>query len=144
MLLLASCDNRDPRAEIAVEHAWARETVPGQTSAAAYFTVLNRGRGDDRLIEARSPAAVSGSLHSSSSADGVARMRPIERGVAIPGLGSVEFKPGGNHVMLTGLRQPLRIGTTALLRLRFERSGEQQVELRIVDAAAAGAGHGAH
>ena len=146
LLLLATCGPHDQPPDIAVEQAWARGTVPGQTSGAAYFTILNRGRGDDRLVEASSPAAGAASLHSSSSAGGVARMRPIEDGVMIAGGRSVAFKPGGHHVMLRGLRRPLAAGTTALLRLRFERSGERQVELRIVDAAAAGAGpgHGGH
>jgi copper(I)-binding protein len=138
VFLLASCSSGEQPADIAVGQAWTRETVAGQTSAAAYFSITNRGGRSDRLVLVSSPLAKAASLHSSSSEGGVARMRPIADGLAIPAGGSAEFKPGGNHVMLTGLSQPLKAGTSSELRLRFERSGERRVELRVLDAAASG------
>ena len=140
-LLLPSCNAGEPK--IAAADGWAREVAPGQSSAAAYVTVSNSGDGADRLIGARSPASSGAELHSSSSADGIARMRRIDGGVEVAARSTVEFRPRGNHIMLTGLKQPLRAGDTAELTLTFERSGARTIPLRILPAAATdGHAHG--
>jgi copper(I)-binding protein len=54
--------------------------------------------------------------------NGVMRMRPLE-GLDVPKDGTVELKPGGTHVMLMGLKQPLQSGATLELDLKFEKSG---------------------
>lgn len=144
LLPLASCE--DPPPDLSVSNAWVRETVPGQTAAAVYLTIVNEG-GSDRLVEAGTPAAASASLHASTSEGGVARMRPLSGGLEIPEAGQVTLRPGGNHIMLTGLGLILRQGESIILRLGFERSGERTVRVRIVDAAASGAeppGHQGH
>ncbi len=46
----------------------------------------------------------------------------MEAGLAIPAGATVELKPGGSHVMVTGLGGPLRSGDTLKLTLRFEKS----------------------
>ncbi len=133
-LVLLSCDaERAP--DIAIGNGWTRETAPGQ-AAAVYLTVTNRGDGDDRLVDARSSAAVAAILHSSTSAGGIARMRPLEGGFEVPARERVELKPGGTHIMLTGLNKPLNAGQTVDLALGFARSGRRQIAVRVVPAAA--------
>ena len=134
LLLLASC-NKSGSPDIQVSDAWARETVAGQTATAAYMTLRNRGRGDDRLIAISAPAPTVAMLHASDNSGGVARMRPMEAGLAIPAGAAVELKPGGSHVMVTGLGGPLRSGDTLKLTLRFEKSGERPVDVRVTSAA---------
>ena len=136
VLALLSCSARP---DVEVVNGWARESAPGQATAAAYFTVTNAGNGDDRLVEVSSPAAAAAALHSSSSADGVARMRALGDGLAIPARSTVELKPGGTHVMLMGLRQPLTAGGKLDLELRFAASGRRAAQMRIVPATAYGA-----
>lgn len=131
LLLLASCNGEGAPPTIAVESAWARATVPGQTATAGYFTLVNSG-GEDRLLSVSSPTA-DASLHSTTMHSGVARMRPVEA-LEIPAGGTVQLEPGGNHVMLIGLKQPLEAGATVPLNLRFERSGERQVQLQVRSA----------
>ena len=142
LLLLASCtDSGPPR--LSVRDAWTRETVPGQTAAAVYLTIDNEG-GRDRLVQVWTPAAASASLHSSSNDGGVARMRPLPDGLEIPAGGRVVLKPGGDHIMLTGLGLVLRRGDGIALRLGFERSDARTVRVRIVDAASTGAVEATH
>lgn len=62
-------------------------------------------------------------------------MRPMQAGLAIPADATVELKPGGSHVMVTGLADPLRAGDTLRLTLRFEKSGERPVDVRVTPAA---------
>jgi copper(I)-binding protein len=135
-LLLASCKPASAPPAVSVDGAWARATVPGQTGSAAYFTIRNAG-GPDKLLSVTSPAA-DASLHSTSMDNGVMRMRPLE-GLDVPKDGTVELKPGGTHVMLMGLKQPLQSGATLELDLKFEKSGERKVTAE-VRPASAGAG----
>ena len=133
LLLLASCNNPGSP-DVQVSDAWARETVAGQTATAAYMTLKNRGAGDDRLVAVAAAAPAVAMLHASENAGGIARMRPMEAGLAIPAGATVELKPGGSHVMVTGLGDPLRSGDTLKLTLRFEKSGERPVDVRITSA----------
>jgi copper(I)-binding protein len=139
-LLLTACSSGTP--DVAVRDAWAGATVPGQRSGAVYLTLDNRGSGGDRLIGVASDVAAGASLHRSSMESGIARMRPIADGVAVEAGEQAMLKPGADHVMLTGLEQPLVAGRSIPLRLRFERSGERQVSA--VVRSADGAGHGRH
>jgi copper(I)-binding protein len=127
-LLLASCKPASAPPAVSVDGVWARATVPGQSGSAAYFTIRNAG-GEDKLLTVSSPGA-DASLHSTSMDNGVMRMRPIEA-LDIPANGTVELKPGGTHVMLMGLKQPLQAGSALELDLKFEKSGERKVTAEV-------------
>ena len=132
-LLLASCSKSGP-ADIRITDAWARETVSGQTSTAAYMVLTNRGADDDRLVSVSAKAPAMAMLHSSESSNAVSRMRPMASGLSIPAGAKIELKPGGTHVMVTGLRAPLNVGDTVKLTLRFEKSGDRPVDVRVTPA----------
>jgi copper(I)-binding protein len=123
-LLLASCKAASGPPAISIDDAWARASVPGQMASAAYFTIHNDG-GPDRLLSVTSPQA-SASLHSTSMNDGVMRMRPLQS-LDVPAKTTVTLKPGGTHVMLMGLKQPLEAGSAISLDLKFDKSGERHV-----------------
>jgi copper(I)-binding protein len=129
---------------VTVTDAWARPTVAGQPVGGGYLT-LRGGSAADRLLSASSAVAASVELHSMAMEGDVMRMRPVD-GIAVPAGGTVELKPGGLHLMLMGLKQPLAAGSKLPLTLRFEKAGELQVELVVGQRAAAPAaakdGHG--
>jgi len=133
-LLLAACSAR-VAPDIVVENGWARATVAGQGSAAAYLTIVNRGSGDDRLIDVSMPRARMAKLHSSSMEGGVMRMRDLSDGLAIPGGETVRLAPNGTHVMITGLAQPLRPGEQLAATLRFAKAGTKTLAIRVEQAA---------
>ena len=114
--------------------AWARETVAGQSGTAAYATITNRGSGDDRLLGVSAAPPIAGSLHETSTQGGVSSMRPLENGLDIPAGSTVALKPGGAHVMISGLTAPLREGDDLKLTLRFERSGDRAIDFRVASA----------
>jgi copper(I)-binding protein len=134
-LLLSSCGAHRPP-EISIENAWARATAPGQASAAVYMTIVNSG-GEDKLTKAFSRAG-DVSFHSSSMDGGVMRMRPLNS-VQVPANSTVELKPAGTHIMVTGLKRLLMAGQTIELNLAFERSGQRSVRVKIVPAGSNGA-----
>ena len=133
LMVLASCSKSGPT-DLQISDAWARETVAGQTGTAAYMTIANMGAGDDLLVSVAATAPAQASLHATTTENGVSSMRPLAAGLAIPAGATIELKPGGTHVMLTGLQAPLRSGETMKLTLRFEKSGERAIDVRVSPA----------
>lgn len=121
---------------------WARATIAGQSGSAAYLNIHNAGPGADRLIAVATPAAASASLHTTSMAGGVARMRAAGPQAIAQGK-LLDMKSGGLHVMLTGLKAPLRAGSRLPLTLRFERAGFMRTSVPI-QMSAPNAGHSHH
>lgn len=125
-------------AELSVEKPWARATAGRAETGAAYVT-LKGGDGADSLIAAASPVAESVELHTHLEEDGVMRMRQVPSIPVGPGE-KVELKPGGLHIMLIGLKGPLKEGKRFPLTLTFQRAGTVEVEVPILAPGARGGG----
>lgn len=124
---------------IDVSDAWVRPTIGQGKVTAAYMTIINASEGDDALVGATSHKANSVELHQTKMADdGVMRMRP-EEGIPIPAGGKVQLAPGGYHLMVMGLSEPLVDGSSLPLTLEFAKAGS--MELVIPVRATAGGGH---
>jgi copper(I)-binding protein len=119
---------------------WARA---GASSSAAYVSVHNGGRGADRLIGASSPVAANASIHDSRNVGGVMRMRAAGALPVAPG-GTITMKPGGLHVMLMGLKAPLKPGSRLPIVLRFEKAGLVRASLPVLAPGAQGPAGEAH
>ncbi|HEX7761808.1 MAG TPA: copper chaperone PCu(A)C, partial [Caulobacteraceae bacterium] len=117
--------------------AWARPTPPGATTGAVYVTFTNRGRAGDSLLSASSPTAAKVEFHSMSTVGGVMRMAPITTAIPIAPGGVIRFSPGGGHVMLTGLKGPLKAGGHVRVVFTFAKAGTVSVDAPIRDAAPA-------
>jgi copper(I)-binding protein len=111
----------------------ATPAMPGmagtEASSAAYFVIVNDGSGADALIGVAADMA-SAAMHETHLVGDVAQMAPVAR-VVVPAHARVEFKPGGYHVMLTGLKHDLVVGDTLKLTLQFEKSGAVTVEVPV-------------
>ncbi len=121
-------------AEGPIEVAEARARVLlADRPGAAWLTIRNSGPAD-RLIGAESPAAARVELHTHIHEGGVMRMREVES-IAVPAGGEAVLEPGGDHLMLFGLRPGLAPGDEIPLVLIFERAGRMDVPLGIVPLA---------
>lgn len=109
-----------------VEAVWARATTASAKAAGVYLTVRNGGPGD-ALAGASCDRADRCQLHEIREQDGVARMVAVER-IPVPAGGTAVLKPGGQHVMLLGLRGPLVAGERLVLTLVFSKAGPRQVQ----------------
>jgi len=118
----------------AVTHAWSRAMPPSAPTGAVYFTLRNPGDKPDRLVGVHTPRAEKAELHTHVHEGEVMRMERIDA-VDVPAGGEVMFKPGGNHVMLFKLSEPLVAGEQFPLTLTFENAGEVTIEVRIQDQA---------
>ena len=118
-----------------VSEVWSRPTAGDAGTAAGFLRLRNPGPDDDRLLGASSERAASIELHQLVEHDGVAGMRPLPEGLAIPAGGELRLAPSGVHLMLFGLRAPLRLGERVPLILHFERAGAVPVALHVEAAA---------
>jgi len=119
---------------------WARATPKGSTVSAGYLTITNKGTEPDRLIGGSVAPASRFEVHTTVTENGVARMRQVASLEIKPGE-TVELKPGGMHVMLMGLKQPLTNGQTLKGTLVFEKAGTVAIEFAVQGV---GAPAGAH
>ncbi len=122
--------------DISINHPWARATPPRTPTGAAYMVFENKG-GDDRLISATSPAAAEVQFHENQQVGTVMQMRQIQS-LSIPTGTTVTLKPSTIHLMLVGLKEPLKIGMKVPMTLVFEKAGSVTVELAVDKAGALG------
>jgi copper(I)-binding protein len=120
---------------IDIGHPYARATVAVQPTGGAFLTLTNNGA-DDRLLSASADVAKSVELHSMSMEGDVMRMRRLDA-VDVPAGKTVELKPGASHIMLVGLKAPLKQGDKFPLTLKFEKAGEVTVTVNVEGAGAA-------
>lgn len=131
--------------KMAVDGAWARASIGKLDRSAAYFEIMNHGKTADRLVSAKTTVSEKTELHTTIKENDVVRMRALDDGVEVPADGTVTFAPGGNHVMLIGLKEPLKDGASFPMTLVFEKAGEVKVDVAVKKGAPdSGGGHMHH
>jgi periplasmic copper chaperone A len=103
-------------AALTTSDTWAK-AAPARQMSAAFGTIANPTSKAVRVIGAFSTASGVLQLHEVVQRDGSMVMQQKAGGFVIPAGGTVELKPGGNHIMLMSLRKPLRAGTTVPVTL---------------------------
>jgi copper(I)-binding protein len=116
---------------IVVEAPWARATPGGAQVGGAYLKITNTGTEADRLVGGSLPIAAAVEVHEMSMTDGVMKMRKLDKGLEIKPGQTVELKPGGYHLMFTGLREGLKQDQPVKGTLQFEKAGSVEVEYRV-------------
>lgn len=115
---------------IEISTPWSRSTPKGAQTAIGYMTIKNNGTAPDRLVGGSIDAADRFQLHAMTMEDGVAKMRELSDIEIKPGQ-TIEFKPGGSHVMFVNLKRPLSKGEHVSGTLVFERAGKVNVEYSV-------------
>ena len=127
--------------DLLIDHPWARASIGKAPNGAAYMTITTEGTETDRLLAVESDVANRIELHNHLMVDGVMKMRPVAAIEVAPGEPTL-LQPGGLHVMLMGLKAPLKKGENFPMTLVFERAGKVEVEIKIEDATETGAPSG--
>jgi periplasmic copper chaperone A len=109
----ALCSAAAEPASLKVLQAWVWQT-PGTDMAAAYLTLRNEGTEPVDIVGMHSPIARRIMIHETKLEGGMSRMRPVGVLHVLPGQ-TVKLEPGGLHVMVEGLTQPLKIGQSVIL-----------------------------
>lgn len=114
--------------DITVANAWARATAPGQEVGAAYFDIVSKSAA--KIVKAESPAAASTEIHTMSMKGGVMEMRKIDS-LELPAGKTISLAPGGNHIMLIGLKKPLKEGDKVAVTLTLEKAPKVQEKVEV-------------
>ncbi|WP_246184794.1 copper chaperone PCu(A)C [Paracoccus aestuariivivens] len=130
--------------DLKISSPFSRATPPGAPVGGGFLTVANGGSADDRLVSASSPAAEKVEIHEMAMEGDVMKMRQLPDGLPIPAGTSVDLKPGGFHLMLMGLKQPLIEGESVPLTLEFEKAGKVDLSLQVGPMNAKGNEHAHH
>ena len=123
--------------DVSVTNAWARATPGGAETAAAYVTLESPA--GDRLMGISTPAAQKAEVHSMTMEGSVMKMRSVD-GLDLPPGQTVTLKPGGYHIMMTGLAKPLEAGESFPLTLTFAKAGAKNVTVSVEKIGAMGPG----
>lgn len=115
---------------IEISNAWVRATPPNALNSAVYMVLKNSGKGEEMLLAASSPAAEQIGFHTVIFRDGMVAMTPVES-IPIPAGGTTELKPGGNHMMMSGLKISLKKGSEVKVTLVFKHAREITVSVPI-------------
>lgn len=119
--------------DIMVMNAVAPESLtPVAKTGAVYLSIMNHGATEDVLVSVTTPAAEHAAVHETTMENDVMKMGEVER-LAIPAGATVDLKPAATHLMLTGLKAPLKEGESVLLTLTFEKSGKVKIDVPVVD-----------
>lgn len=124
-------------------NGWARATPEGAPNGAVFGFLVNLTGTADRLISASTDVAEVVEFHETVIGDGdVMQMRPLEDGFAVEANHFLQLQPGGLHIMLINLRQPLEAGSTFELVLNFEHAGAVSLSVPVREMVEMGAGMG--
>lgn len=133
--------------DLNIDHPYATPTPAGLTTGAVYFrNITNRGAGTDRLVEAHTSVAAKVELHRMELDGDVMRMRAVPA-IELPAQSNVRLRHGtanGPHLMLRGLKAPLKDGDRFSLTLRFERAGTHEVTVWVQNPRASGRSEHVH
>jgi len=114
--------------EITVSDAWARATAPGQENGSVGLVITSKK--DARLIAVTSPASASAEIHTMTMDNGVMQMRQLEY-LPLPAMQPVTLGPGGDHLMLFGLKRALKAGDKVQLTVTVQYADKQTEKIKI-------------
>jgi copper(I)-binding protein len=133
---LAAGAMAQPAPSISISDAWARATTSSTQAGAIYATITDHGA-PDRLIASSTPVAGTAQLHETVRDGNVMKMRAVPS-LAVSPTRPTSLAPGGYHIMLTQLKQPLTSGQTFPLTLTFEKAGAIQTTVTVKPLGASG------
>ena len=114
-------------AQVTVGEPWVRATVAAQKATGAFMTLTSAK--NVKLVGVSSPAAGVLEVNEMKMENDMMRMRQIPA-LDLPAGKPVKLAPGGYHLMLLDLKQPLKDGDKIPLTLEIEDA--QKVRSKVV------------
>ncbi len=124
--MLLACSKQAP--EINITDNWVRATAEGQDVGAAYMTITSAS--DTSLVNVESSASDSIEIHSMSMENGIMKMRMLEQ-LDLKAKTPNKLAPGGFHLMLFDLKNPLKAGETVSFSLHFKNEAGKETLVTI-------------
>ena len=125
-LILISLLNFSYSGKLEVKDGWIRPAGKGMNTA-FYFKAVNNSDKADTLLSVRSSVSKMVQMHETFNKNGMMGMRQI-KAIPIQAKSTLEFKPGGYHVMVMNLKKDLKKGSLAKFTLHFKYAGDISVK----------------
>lgn len=125
----AMAENAAPTA-VAAQDGWVSEAPPGTEVMGGFLTVVNRTKQAVSLQGVDSPVFEAVHMHAVRKQDGETTMEMLSE-VVIPAGGSVQFVPGGTHLMLMNPKRVFKTGDMVPLTLDFGKAGRLALSLPV-------------
>jgi copper(I)-binding protein len=135
-----ACAEEVKAGDLVITQAWSRATPNGAKVGGGYLTIENKGTSADRLIGGSGDVAGKIEVHEMAANNGVMTMRPLDKGLAIEPGHTVKLAPGGYHLMMFDLKEPLKQGDKVPITLEFERAGKVKLSFDVEGLGAQGPG----
>jgi copper(I)-binding protein len=133
MLVLLAALRASPSTASAQVTGTPPATPEAGATASVFLTIANSGCLPDQLTGAESDVAERVEIHETVKDGDVEEMRPLADGLTIPAGKTIRLEPGGDHLMLVGLREELAAGSSILLTLTFDFAGDLWVTATVRD-----------
>lgn len=127
--------------DLEISGGFTRATLPNAPVGGGYITITNTGTEDDTLIAASSPVAEEVQLHEMKMEGDVMKMAELPGGIPVPAGETVTLAPGGLHLMMMGLREPLVENESVPVTLTFAKAGTVEIVLLVASPNAKGPEH---
>jgi len=139
LTMLAACNSGDrppvPGAPtVQVTDVLCRPTPRGRQTTGCYMTLTASGA--DRLVSVESPEANLVQIHESRMESNMMMMQQLRDGLPLAAGQATALAPGGNHLMLLGVKEPLVVGDTVTLKLTFATAAPIEVTANVAQPAA--------
>lgn len=118
---------------VTIEGGWVRAVPPGYVNTAAYLTIKNPGTSAVRLTGAAASVAesVDPMITTEKKVNGQTVMgMEFVKELTIPPSGQLVLEPGGDHLMLMGLKKRLNEGDKVTFILNIE-PGNSRLEITL-------------
>lgn len=114
--------------EVSVSDAWSRATAPGQEVGMVALVITSEK--DARIVAVSSPASATAEIHTMTMDNGVMKMRQLEY-LPLSAKKPATLGPGGDHLMLIGLKQALKAGETVALTLTVQFADKSTEKINV-------------
>ncbi len=118
-------------AEISVSNAQVREFLPASKASVAYMTITNPSNHAAVLTKAELDGLGRVEIHQHTHVDGMMKMEQV-LSLKIDAHSSVEFKPGGYHLMVFEPEDKLKAGQERKLTLYFNDGNRVFTQAKVV------------
>lgn len=112
-------------AQTTVSEAWIRGTVSQQKTTGMFAQIMSKSGG--QLVSASTPVAGIVEIHEMAMEGQVMKMRVLPNGLPLPAGKAVSLAPGGFHIMMMDLKQPLKVGEKVPVSLVVRAQGKTEV-----------------
>jgi len=114
--------------EIQVDGAWTRATVPGQEQAMVYMSITSTQNATITGVSCK--AAKAAEMHTMEHKGGMMRMYEV-KSISLPANERMDMNMHGYHLVLSGLKAPLKAGSTVPLTLNVEMADKRVVKVDV-------------